>query len=56
MDIILGKTGFPHYVIDFDKVTTLDDVIAILKAFNIKVYAGESTEVINYLLKEAEQC
>lgn len=40
------------YEIDFDKVSTLDDVIRILKAFNIKFY-GNAIDPIKDLVKKS---
>lgn len=40
------------YEIDFDKVHTLDDVIRILKTFNIKLY-GNAIDPIKDLVKKS---
>ncbi len=45
-------TDVKAYVIDFDKVKTLEDVVAILKAFNIKIFGAEFTKGIEHLVRE----
>jgi hypothetical protein len=45
-----------EYVIDFDRVKTIDDVVAVLKGLNIKYYDYEKNinKDMMYYLKESD--
>ena len=41
-----------EYVVDFEKVKTLDDVISILSKLKISVFGEENIKGIEHLVKE----
>jgi hypothetical protein len=52
--ISVGQCAIKEYVLDIDKIKTLDDVKLILKNLNIVFYGEETIKGIEHLVKEKQ--